>query len=69
MTLFQNWILFTNSCENLQDLLEMASFLKYVDLYLTSEWGEFYVGHSVFCRIKSWRACENILSVQFHSDN
>jgi hypothetical protein len=26
-------------------MLEMASFLKYVDLYLTSEWGRFYVGH------------------------
>jgi hypothetical protein len=25
----------------------MASFLKYVDLYLTSEWGRFYLGHSV----------------------
>jgi hypothetical protein len=23
----------------------MASFLKYVDLYLTSEWGRFCVGH------------------------
>jgi hypothetical protein len=29
-------------------MLEMASFLKYVDLYLTSERGRFYVGHSVF---------------------
>jgi hypothetical protein len=25
----------------------MGSFLKYVDLYLTSEWGRFYLGHSV----------------------
>jgi hypothetical protein len=37
MTLFQNLILFTNHCGNLQEMLEMASFLKYVDLYLTSE--------------------------------
>jgi hypothetical protein len=28
-------------------MLEMASFLKYVNLYLTSEWGRFHVGHSV----------------------
>jgi hypothetical protein len=28
-------------------MLEMASFLKYVDVYLTSEWGRFYVGHPV----------------------
>jgi hypothetical protein len=28
-------------------MLEIASFLKYVDLYLTSEWGRFYVGHPV----------------------
>jgi hypothetical protein len=28
-------------------MLEMASFLKYVDLYLTSEWGRFYVGHPI----------------------
>jgi hypothetical protein len=47
MTLFQNLILFTNHYGNLQEMLEMASFLKYVDLYLTSEWGRFYVGHSV----------------------
>jgi hypothetical protein len=26
---------------NLQEMSEMASFLKYVDLYLTSEWGRF----------------------------
>jgi hypothetical protein len=26
----------------------MAFFLKYVDLYLKSEWGRFYVGHPVF---------------------
>jgi hypothetical protein len=36
MTLFQNLILFTNRYGNLQEMLEMASFLKYVDLYLTS---------------------------------
>jgi hypothetical protein len=47
MTLFQNLILFTNHCGNLQEMLEMASFLKYVDLYLTSERGRFYVRHSV----------------------
>jgi hypothetical protein len=45
MTLFQNLILFTNHYGNLQETLEMASFLKYVDLYLTSEWVRFYVGH------------------------
>jgi hypothetical protein len=48
MTIFQNLILFTNHYENLQEMLEMASFLKYVDLYLTSERGRFYVGHSVY---------------------
>jgi hypothetical protein len=47
MTLFQNLILFTNHYGNLQEMLEMATFLRYVDLYLTSEWGRFYVG-SVF---------------------
>jgi hypothetical protein len=47
MTLFQNLILFTNHYGNLQEMLEMASFLKYVDFYLTSEWGQFYVGHPV----------------------
>jgi hypothetical protein len=45
MTVFQNFILFTNHYGNLQEMLEMASFLKYVDLYLTSKWGRFYVGH------------------------
>jgi hypothetical protein len=44
MTVFQNLILFTNHYENLQEMLETASFLKYVDLYLTNEWGSFYVG-------------------------
>jgi hypothetical protein len=48
MTLFQNLILFTNHYENLQEMLEMASFLRYVDLYLTSEWGRFYVGRLIF---------------------
>jgi hypothetical protein len=47
MTLFQNLILFTNHYGNLQEMLETASFLKYVDLYLTSELGWFYVGHPV----------------------
>jgi hypothetical protein len=39
MALFQNLILFTNHYGNLQEMLEMASFLRYVHLYLTSEWG------------------------------
>jgi hypothetical protein len=47
MTLFQSLILFTNHYGNLQEMLEMASFLKYVDLYLTSEWDRFYVGHPI----------------------
>jgi hypothetical protein len=47
MTIFQNLILFTNHYGDLQEMLEMASFLKYVDLYLTSEWGRFYMGHPV----------------------
>jgi hypothetical protein len=47
MTFFQNLILFTNHYGKLQEMLEMASFLKYVDLYLTSEWDRFYVWHSV----------------------
>jgi hypothetical protein len=38
MTIFQNLILFTNHYGNLQEILEMASFLKYVDFYLTNEW-------------------------------
>jgi hypothetical protein len=45
MKLFQNLILFTKIYGNLQEMLEMASFLKYVDLYLTSKWGRFHVGH------------------------
>jgi hypothetical protein len=48
MTLFQNLILFTSHYGNLQEMLEMVSFLRYVDLYLTSEWRRFYMGHSVF---------------------
>jgi hypothetical protein len=48
MTLFQNSILFTNRYGNLQEMFEMASFLKYADLYLTSEWGRFYEGHPIF---------------------
>jgi hypothetical protein len=47
ITLFQNLILFTNHYGNLQEMLEMASFLKYVDWYLTSEWGRLNVGHPV----------------------
>jgi hypothetical protein len=50
MTLFQNLLLFTNHYVNLQEMLEMAYLLKYVDLYLTSEWGRFYVGHPVLFR-------------------
>jgi hypothetical protein len=48
MTIFQNLILFTNHYGNLQEMLEMASFLKYVDLYLTSVWGRFYMGYLYF---------------------
>jgi hypothetical protein len=51
MTLFQNVILFTNHYGNLQEMLEMASFLRYAGLYLTSEWGRFYVGHSVKSKV------------------
>jgi hypothetical protein len=47
MTLFRNLILFTNHYGNLQEMLEMTSFLKYIDFNLTSEWGRFYVGHPV----------------------
>jgi hypothetical protein len=56
MRLFQNLILYTNRYGNLQEMLEMASFLKYVDLYLTSEWGWLYVGHSVLHVITWWLA-------------
>jgi hypothetical protein len=34
MTFFKNLILFKNHYGKLQGMLEMASFLKYVDLYL-----------------------------------
>jgi hypothetical protein len=47
MILFRNLILCTNHYGNLQEMLEITSFLKYVGLYLTSEWGRFYVGHPV----------------------
>jgi hypothetical protein len=47
MSLFQNLILFTNLYGNLQEMLEMASCLKHVDLYLVSESGRFYVEHPV----------------------
>jgi hypothetical protein len=50
MTLFQNLILFTKHYGNLQEMLEMASFLRYVDLYLASDWGQFYLGHFVLFR-------------------
>jgi hypothetical protein len=46
MTLFQNLILFINLYGNLQERFKMASFLKYVDLYLTSEWGPVLRGTS-----------------------
>jgi hypothetical protein len=49
MTLFQNLTLFTNHYGNLQVMLEISCFFKYADLYLTSECGRFYVGHSVYC--------------------
>jgi hypothetical protein len=52
MTLFQNLILFTNYYGNLQEMLEMASFLRYVDLYLTSQWGRFYIGHPIFSDLR-----------------
>jgi hypothetical protein len=51
MTLFQNLLLFTNHYGNLQEMLEMASFLRYVDLYLRSECGRFYLGHSILCEM------------------
>jgi hypothetical protein len=47
VTVFQNLILFTNRYGNIQEMLEMATFLIYIDLYLTSEWGRFYMGHPV----------------------
>jgi hypothetical protein len=53
MKLFQNLILFTNHYGNLQEMLEMASFLKYVDLYFKSEWGRFYVGYAVLVHAKT----------------
>jgi hypothetical protein len=37
-------------------MMEIASFLKYVDLYLSSEWGRFYVGHSVLSTLEN--VCE-----------
>jgi hypothetical protein len=53
MALFQNLILFINHYGTLQEMLEMASFLKYIDLYLKSECGRFYVGHPVFLYLPS----------------
>jgi hypothetical protein len=38
-------------------MMEVASFLKYVDLYLTSERGRFYVGHPVVCVTKNEFRC------------
>jgi hypothetical protein len=55
-------ILFTNRYGNLQEMLEMASFLKYVDLHLKSEWGRFYVGHSVGLR-RCWSALAKSLGL------
>jgi hypothetical protein len=52
MTPFQNLILFTNHYGNIKETLEMASFLKFVDLYLKSEWGRFYVGHLYYQYLK-----------------
>jgi hypothetical protein len=43
ITPFQNLILYKNYYGNLQVLLEMATLLKYLYLYLTNEWGRFYV--------------------------
>jgi hypothetical protein len=62
MTLFQNLIFFTNHYGNFQEMLEMASFLKYVDLYLTSEWGRFYVGHPVLshCCLYTEENCDKV---------
>jgi hypothetical protein len=53
MTFFKNLISFTNQYGNLQEMLEMPSFLKYVDLYLTSE-VRFYVGHLYFIHEHSY---------------
>jgi hypothetical protein len=47
ITIIRNLILSTNNYGNLKEMLESASFLKYVDLYLTSEWGRVYVGRSI----------------------
>jgi hypothetical protein len=33
----------------------MAFFLKYVELYLTSQWGRFYVRHSVLTYIRRYK--------------
>jgi hypothetical protein len=66
MTLFQNLILFTNHYGNLQEMLEMASFLKYVDLYLTREWGRFYVGHSVFYHVPQSIGTSSVQRVQMN---
>jgi hypothetical protein len=60
MTLFQNVILLTNRYGNLWEMLEMDPFLKYVDLYLNSEWGRFYVGHSV-----PVNACTHLATVRY----
>jgi hypothetical protein len=62
MTLFQILILFTNHYGNLQEMLEMASFLKYVDLYLTSELGRFYLGHPIHFRHCNQHMLSQIIS-------
>jgi hypothetical protein len=59
-SLFQKLILFTVHYGNLEEMLEMASFLKYVDLYLTSEWGRFYMGHSVDWKAANWITIQKI---------
>jgi hypothetical protein len=48
ITLFQNLTVFTSHYGNLQKMLETASILKYVDLYLTSEWGPVLRGTHIY---------------------
>jgi hypothetical protein len=47
---------------NLQEMLEMASCLKYVDLYLTCEWGRFYVGHPLQADISKQKPSKLLLN-------
>jgi hypothetical protein len=60
MTLFQNLILSTNHYGNLKEMLEMVSFLQYVDLNLMSEWGRFYVGHPAVTEPFEAEGCLNM---------